>query len=599
MSFHVIFNGDSAAVDLERLNLIKYATNEGCGIVLGKARQIGFVWSDSRHKLSLENQNQFVTIDERYSLIGRVRLDARDKIYAALCPDVQASITEVPDALLCLQAYMRWDDCFLDHLSGDFCFVIWDEGRQRLIVARDQLGIRPLFYTRTGCNWHISDSLESIASDKAVNVELDDCWIADFLSIGYCLDPDRTVYKHIKRVPPACIVVVSRNRSSVRKYWTLDIPEPINYHNPAHYTEYFNEVLGLAIVDRLPPNRVGISMSGGLDSTTLAAGVLKIVGDSSRLVAYARHFESLIPDEEKRFSSLVATKLGIELIHRAVDNFWYDCDWRMRGVQTPEPNLSITSAALERQLEEEMSKLSDVWFDGEGPDNALEFEWKPYLRWLAGRRNWSGLAYAVAQYVHGKPLRQWQAIVKRAFRRSASQSDAENKVPEWLSTAFAKDVSISDRFREYRRQMRSDHAWHPSAMASFNSSIWSTFLEQFDPAVSKTLLDWRHPYLDLRVLKFLLSVPPIPWARDKRLLRDAMRGVLPDEVINRDKTPLVDDPTAIVMQKFSLPQLDQKSAIWQYVDAGKMRPAEFGKINSNELLKIHVLDAWLSDRRIS
>jgi asparagine synthase (glutamine-hydrolysing) len=597
MSFHVAFNSDFAAVDLDRLNLIKPATHERCGIVLGRARQVGFVWSDSRLKLPLGHQTLTAAIDKSYWLIGRVRLDARDEIYPELRLGVRASATEVADPLVCLQAYAHWGDRFVDHLSGDFCFAIWDEDRQRLIFARDQLGVRPLFYARTGSSWHISDSLESIALDNAINTEIDGHWIADFLSFGYSLDFDRTVYKHVKRVPPACVFVVSRDSSSVRKYWTLDVPEPIQYRNPAHYIEHFNEVLGLAISDRLPPNRVGISMSGGLDSTTLAAQALKVTGDSSRLIAYTRHFESLIPDQEKHFSSLVAGKLGIELIHRAIDDVSYDRDWRTRDIQTPEPDLSITSAALEHPVIEEMSTLAGVWFYGEGPDNALQFEWKPYLRWLAGRRDWNGLAHAMVQYLCGKQVREWHATVKQKFGRSAGKSFAEYEMPEWVSTTFAKDVNLLDRLREYRRQTHSDHAWHPRAIASFNSPIWPSFLEQFDPAISKTALDWRHPYLDLRVLTFLLSVPPIPWARRKRLLRDAMRGILPDELIRRDKTPLVDRPVAVAMRKYPLPQLNRNGPIWRYLDANKMRDFESGKINSDQLLKIHVLDNWLSGRR--
>ena len=69
-----------------------------------------------------------------------------------------------------------------------------------------------------------------------------------------------------------------------------------------------------------------------------------------------------------------------------------------------------------------------------------------------------------------------------------------------------------------------------------------SYLEGYDPAISGTYLDRRHPFLDLRVLIFMLRTPPIPWARRKRLIREAMQGVLPEEVLTRDKAPLVADP---------------------------------------------------------
>jgi hypothetical protein len=79
-------------------------------------------------------------------------------------------------------------------------------------------------------------------------------------------------------------------------------------------------------------------------------------------------------------------------------------------------------------------------------------------------------------------------------------------------------------------------------VSSFQSSIWQGVLECFDPGFLGAAKEVRHPFLDLRVLIFLLSVPPVPWAREKLLERKSMRGVLPATITNRPKTPLRADP---------------------------------------------------------
>ena len=88
-------------------------------------------------------------------------------------------------------------DGFLDVIAGDFCFVLWDEARQRLVAARDQLGIRALFHARSGNSWVVSDSLAWLQSWKALDTALDDRWIVDFLSFAHPLEFDQIGRAHV------------------------------------------------------------------------------------------------------------------------------------------------------------------------------------------------------------------------------------------------------------------------------------------------------------------------------------------------------------------------------------------------------------------
>ena len=99
----------------------------------------------------------------------------------------------ISDLLLCLHAYAAWGENFVDFLAGDFCFALWDDERSRLICVRDQLGVRSLFHAEAGNSRFVGDSLDWIVSHAPVDRDLDDYWIADFLSVGRSLDFDRTV----------------------------------------------------------------------------------------------------------------------------------------------------------------------------------------------------------------------------------------------------------------------------------------------------------------------------------------------------------------------------------------------------------------------
>jgi asparagine synthase (glutamine-hydrolysing) len=587
MTFMVVFNTEGAAVDP---NLPMQSTQKVAAHVelLGRGRQVAFVEYQNGRTLSSEDLTHRVALSGSFWLIGRVRLDAREVIRSML----SGLPSTASDALICLHAYMHWGDRCVEYLRGDFCFVVWDARRQRLFCARDQIGVRPLFYANLKKTWLISDSLELLARDRSISDELDEHWIADFLVFGYPYDMDTTVYKQIRRVAPAHFLSISADGPVIEQYWKLEIGEPLYYSDPRQYIEHFQQVLTLAIKDRLPKDRVGISMSGGLDSSTLAAKAVEITGDPTRVIAHTFYFEYLVPHEEKHFSSLVARKLGISLRLRAIDEHRYDPRWYDRGLRTAEPNRAIIQAAPQGIIAAEMAKGAEVWFWGGGPDNALIFEWQAYLLWLA-KRSWLRFSAAAIQYIRSKQVREWLAtIANYTMHPHASETNSLLHLPDWINPDFVKDLQLDARAKQEAESAKTKHPWHPRAIASCTSALWPASLEQFDSSLSGTPLCWRHPYLDLRVSSFLLSVPPIPWARRKRLIRKAMEGILPTEVLSRDKAG-VRNPEGPLLEKYGLPPLSRDGPILRYIDHTKV-PTTWPHAKTTELLvNVFVLDYWL------
>mgnify|MGYP002639595208 FL=1 len=586
--FAAIFNTDGRPIDPRPIGAAGHDVE-----VLGSARRVAFICTKVDPALSEIGSCGIQSLDGRYWIAGRIRLDARDDLRARLSDRVGSSADGLTDAQLCLHAYAAWGDGFLDRLAGDFCFVLWDGPRDRLVCARDQLGVRSLFHANAGGAWFIGDSLDWIATSAPVGRDLDDAWVADFLSVGHCLEFERTVYRHIRRLAPAHVLTLSDSGADLRRYWRLDIAEPLYYSDRRRYFEQLIDLLLKSTRDRLPAGKVGISMSGGLDSTTLAAFAVEATGDPSRVVAECTHFERLMPDDEHHFSALVARQLGIELQLRPIDDLDFDPQWRSRSIRTAEPTTSILSAYHDRAIGREQAGRAQVWFEGEGPDNALPFERNAYLSWLLGRRDWRRLSEAVLQYVAAKGLSGWMATLRRYAGRRTEPDDSFD-VPPWLDRPFVARLDLEARLGGADAAAAPPHPWHPRAFASFNNSIWAAVFTDHDLEESLAPLVWRHPFLDLRVLEFMLSVPPVPWGREKLLLREAMRGRLPPEVLARKKVSFPATPIADPFRTGGLPGLSPGGRLAEYVD---VRALPVGAAIGNDLdriLAVHVLDQWLA-----
>ena len=583
--FAAVLNRDRSPVDLDAdVTSLHVQT-------VGRGGHVAFAWSKVGPFPAEGEKAGMASLADRYWIVGRIRLDARQALQARLATQIGGR--DVSDALLCLHAYAQWGEGFVDFLAGDFSFALWDDDRGRLVCARDQLGVRSLFHASVGQSWFVSDSLEWIAVRPRIGRDLDECWIADFLTTGFCVDLGRTVYREIHRLAPAHVLAISGSDTAIRKYWRLEIAEPIYYRDSKLYGERFRELLSSAIADRLPAGRVGIAMSGGLDSTTLAALSVGATGDPSRVFAECFHFETLMPDEEKHFSSLVARQLGIDLRLRAVDAFTYDPQWRTRSIVLPEPSLTILNAHNDRRFAVDMAADASVWFYGEGPDNALTLERDAYLSWLVERRDWRRLAAALFQYVRVKGVGGWAKTVRRHARRQTS-SLPSGDVPTWVDRGLAERVDLTERIRVGGDSREPRHPWHPKAMASFNGGIWQRVLGDLGSDEAHSPFVWRHPFLDLRVLEFMLSVPPVPWGWEKHLLREAMRGRLEPAVLERKKTPLAGSPIAQPIRDHGLPGLSRNHRLAEYVDVDKLPSGDLDEADLWKVIGVHALDHWLA-----
>jgi asparagine synthase (glutamine-hydrolysing) len=457
------------------------------------------------------------------------------------------------------------------------------------------LGVRALFYARRGDLWLISDSLDWLAAQWPRRPDLDEYWIGDFLTLGHSREFRRTVYRDIHRVPPGHCLQLDERDNSLRRYWQLEIAEPLHLKHAGEYAERFRELMAEAISDRLPKGTVGIAMSGGIDSTSLAALSIELKKDASQVVAECIHYKRLMNVGEDRYARLAARDIGIDLVVRPFDDLVYDQSWRSRGIAAAEPTQSLLDAHHLRAFGQERSRRAVIWFEGEGPDNALDLERDAYLKWLWRRREWVRFGAACVQYAFVKGASGWRQTLNRHVTRSMSAPRLTD-IPRWLQREFVHDLDLQQRIENLGAGGMPGHPWHPVAISSFTSPVLQGYFGDCDFQESLAPIVHRHPYLDVRVVEFMLRVPPIPWGWKKRLMRVAMRGRLPREVLEREKTPLPLHPDVAAAREQGLGELVNRDGLQRYVDPARLPDVHAAPPEVRGLFAVHALDGWLSER---
>lgn len=553
-----LFRPDGTAVDVALARaltrFLAFRGPDGRETWCGGPVALGHAMLRTTEESALERQP--ATLDGRLWITADVRLDARDELRGALQQAGREAARNAPDSELILHAYAAWGEECLERLRGDFAFGIWDARRRTLFCARDHFGIKPFYFAEHRDFFLFSNTLNCVRMHPDVSDELNEAAIADFLLFGLNCDPETTTFRAIRRLPPAHFLRVSADGLRTGRYWTLPIDGRIRYARAEEYVEHFRLLLREAVSDRLRGERVGIFLSGGLDSSSVAAMARELSperGGAGKLRAYTVTMAPLIADSDGPYARQVAEFLGIPL--RTID--LHDArpyqDWDQPQFQMPEPTDNPLFAAFIRQFEMTAADCRVV-LDGEGSDDLMIFRMWPHVRDLLKHGEWAQLSADLRLYVQfRRPL--WRSAL-RVLRRKLRPAGTPPIFPRWLNPEFARRVDATGRWRESDvADTGTVHSIAPRAYASLLMPQWTRLFESQDPGVSKHLVEVRYPFLDLRIVSFVLAIPPFPWYFHKRLLREAMAARLPEAVRVRPKTvPEADSLAGMVRAQERMPE---------------------------------------------
>lgn len=511
------------------------------------------------------------------------------------------------DTEVLLLSYVEWGRECLDRFNGIFAFAIWNSEEQSLFLARDRLGVKPLFYAERDGLFAFGSEPKAILAHPDFPAEIGREGLAELFVIGPARTPGHGVYKHLAELKPGHFMIVDRSGISIRTYWKLESkPHEEDVEQTAsRIRELLLDTVERQLISDVP---VCTLLSGGLDSSALTAIAVQYYNRTGQgivptysvdYVDNDKHFKANVfqPNSDAPWIQRMVDVLGTEQHHISFD--------------TPELVDSLLDAMRARDLPgmadvdgslylfcREIKKGATVALSGEAADEIFGgYPWFHREESLnANTFPWS-LSAGIRVDLLNKDTADWlrpREYLDERYRQ------ALDEVPH-----LKGEEGIVRRMRE---------------MSYLNiTRFMPTLLDRKDRMSMAVGLEVRVPYCDHRLVEYVWNVPwEIKTAgdREKGILRKALKGILPDDVLTRKKSPypkthnpnylaatrtwvqsILDDPSSPVLQFLDTEHLRKLAA----PESSTMDLPWFGQLMSGPQLFAYIgqMDAWLREYNVS
>ncbi len=465
------------------------------------------------------------------------------------------------DTEVIVHLYEQFGNGFLDHMNGQFAIALWDDTDRRLTLARDRVGIRPLFHAMTpDGDFLFGSEIKSIFRHPAVNPEIDWEGINQVFTLWVNIPP-RTVFRNISELAPGHYLTISPGGMRIHRYWTPRFPEANGYDERpiGHYSEKMRELLYDSVTLRLRADvPVASYMRGGIDSAIISALVKK--HHNNDLITFSVAFDDPRFDERGYQMDMVS---HLKTDHHIIEATYRDIGDSFSDVVrfSEKPMIRTAPAPLFLLAKLVRSHNIKVVLTGEGADEL--FGGYNIFKEDKIRRFWARnpdslmrpvLLQSLYPYIgrDTRAFRFWQLFFKKGL------TDTENPfyshLIRWGNTSQIKgffneehrnnlsEESVFDALRQY---VDPDICrWHPLSRAQYLEMVlfMSGYLlsSQGDRMMMGNSVEGRFPFLDYRVIEFAGTVPPefkIRVLNEKYILKQTYNDILPDNIINRPKQP--------------------------------------------------------------
>lgn len=430
------------------------------------------------------------------------------------------------DTEVVLHSYAQWGERCLEKFNGIFAFGVWERGRRRLFLARDRIGVKPLFYKCHDGGLLFASEIKTILAYPTVRAEVDAQGISEILLLGPGRTPGCGVFRGICELEPGCCAYFEGGKLEIKRYWKLmDREHRDPFDQTVERVRYLvTDAIKAQMVSDVP---IGTFLSGGLDSSLICA---VCAGEMSKQGKQLETFSVDYVDNDKYFRPSKfqpnSDHYYIELMRNILrcDHHW--------SVLTPE---DLVDALEDATLARDLPGMADVDFSllvfcrrirqhvtvalsGECADEIFGgYPWyrDPEVRALNGFP-WAQNTKQRLSFLRSEKLRQ----------------NGEDYVQDrYLETLRQSDILPGNSAEEKRMK----------EMVNLNFRwFMQTLLDRKDRMSMYSGLEVRVPFCDYRIAEYMYAVP---WkykdyqGREKGLLRKAMEGVLPEEVLYRKKSP--------------------------------------------------------------
>jgi asparagine synthase (glutamine-hydrolysing) len=464
------------------------------------------------------------------------------------------------DTEVLVHLYEEHGDELVQHLNGQFAFALWDERRQRLLLARDRVGIRPLFYTEAAGRLLFASEVKALFTLPEVQRRIDPRKLAEVFSYWAPLEGG-TVFQGVQALPPGHRMVVEGGRLHVERYWDWSFPESIG---ASRKEEDCAEELRALLLDavRLQLRAdvpVGAYLSGGLDSSIVAALIRR--ESDTPLRTFSITFEDAEFDEAEHQQEMVR-HLGTD--HTALRVSKQDIAREFgRTVWHAESAIVRTAPTPLMLLAEQVRQAGfKVVLTGEGADEVFGgydlFKEAKIRRFMARQPQsaWRGrILEKLYPYLAHSPA-STRAFTQRFFSEGlehlnqpwfahATRIASTRRVLQFLRPEVAEQIAAVDAHQALAATLPADIArWIPMGRDQYVEAhtLLSGYLlsSQGDRVAMAHSVEGRVPFLDHRVIEFANRLPPqfkLRGLTEKYLLKQAVRRDLPQSIRTRTKQP--------------------------------------------------------------
>jgi len=486
--------------------------------------------------------------------------------YVELREDLKArghAFRTTSDTEVILAAYAQWGAECLARFNGDFAFALWDAREKRLMLARDRMGVRPLYYTRHDGTLYFASEIKALLAVPGVAAEFDPLAFADIFTHWSPLPP-RTAFKDIFELPAGQMMLVGADgRATTRTWWDLDFPDASDAGDARSEDAIAQEVLALlddATAIRLRADvPVGSYLSGGLDSAIVATLAARRVGD--RLRTFSVGFESAEHDETAYQAQMVAV-LGTA--HSAIRVSGADIARVFPDVieKAERPILRTAPAPMHLLSGLVRENGMKVVLTGEGADEVFAgydlFKEAKVRRFAARDPKSARRALLFKRLYPYLPMLQSQSAEYLAKSFGVDPETLGDPLyshrPRMRSTGAAKiffSPELRARIGDYdaaadlaERLPARFARWHPLHQAQYLETrvLLPNYIlsAQGDRMAMANGVEGRFPFLDHRVVEMAATIPPglkLKGLTEKHILRHAVRDLLPRGIGQRTKQP--------------------------------------------------------------
>lgn len=461
------------------------------------------------------------------------------------------------DTEVILHLYEEYGPDCLNYLNGQFAIAIWDTRQRSLFLARDRLGVRPLFYTVRDGQLVFGSEIKTLLAHPNVHAEIDSAALAQSFTFWSVLAP-HTIFKDIYSLPPAHYMLVRNGKLNIQPYWELDFAiEPGSTRTPQDYLDEFEHLLIDATLIRLRADvPVGAYLSGGLDSSTTTAIIRKYT--QNRLDTFSIAFSD--PEfDESAFQRRMADILGTDhqvvyCTHPDIGQVFPEVIWH-----TETPTLRTAPAPMFMLSELVHKHHLKVVITGEGADEFLGGY--DIFKEMVVRRFWakqpeSKLRPLLLKSLYPEISRlggSSEAFLMAFFKKNLTNTDSPfySHAIRWSNTTRLQRLLLNPQ-AALPAQLAEELVPLPSGFKSWSPLGQAQYLEiltflspyllssQGDRVAMAHSVEGRFPFLDYRVVEFCTRLPSklkLQGLTEKWLLRQLASKLLPPDIWQRRKRP--------------------------------------------------------------